>query len=359
MNNQNKIIKKILIDARTLNDSSEGVKTYTRALIESYINFYGFSNVSVIVRKKINELNILQIEYDKKTYSFINFLFFHEFLKNIDFDILHSPGHYNSFFKIKNKYYITTINDLFFLTVPQFYRKSKLINFFGVIKSYILTIFSLKNSDFIVTISKTTQKDIKRFYNYTSHVYYCGLKEIKRYNENNFLSNNNINKKDYFLYVGFLSTHKNVDFLINAFKKADTNKKLVICGKKTELKTDKENNIYGLGFVNDSDLSVLYENCAAFVFPSLYEGFGIPIIEALQYGVKVFSSNGGALSEFSEKYVKFFDPKNESTLITLLNSVDDIMQNKEDTINYAKKFNWHDLLLEMQNDIQNNIISNK
>jgi glycosyltransferase involved in cell wall biosynthesis len=348
-----KIVKKILIDGRTLNDSSTGVKVYTRALIKSYVDFYGKINVYVLVRKKLDELDIIQIVYDKKAYSFINFFIFHKFLRTIDFDILHSTGHYNSFFKVENKYYITTIYDLFFLTVPRFYRKSILLNFCGKIKSYFLTKYSLKNSDFITTISQTTKKDILRFYNYSSHVYYCGSNRITRNSEDgDILTNNNLCKNEYFLYVGFLSRHKNVDFLIKAFIQADTNKKLIICGKNTEQKTDIKNNIFGLGFVKDNDLAVLYENCAAFVFPSLYEGFGIPVIEVLQYGVKVFSSNGGALSEFSGRFVKFFDPKDENTLIPLLRKVDQIEQNKEEAIIYAKKYNWNTILLSMHNDIQ-------
>jgi glycosyltransferase involved in cell wall biosynthesis len=345
-------MKRVLIDGRVLTDSSTGVKVYTQALIESYVDFYGKENVSVLVRKKINDWDILQIEYDKKAYSIFNFLTFHRYLATLDFDIFHAPGHYNSFFKVKGKYYITTICDLFFLTVPHFYRNSILMNIFGVMKTNFIVKRSLKNSDYIVTISETTRKDILRFYNFCSHVYYCGLNKIQRQSDNNILNKNNLKKNDFFLYVGFLYHHKNVDFLIASFKLANTNKKLIICGKDTEIKTDIKNRITGLGFVRDSDLAVLYENCAAFVFPSLYEGFGIPVIEALQYGAKVFSSNGGALSEFSDEFVQFFNPKDKNTLIPLLEKVDEIEQDRGMAITYAKNFNWHDNLLKMQTDIQ-------
>jgi glycosyltransferase involved in cell wall biosynthesis len=345
-------MKRVLIDGRALTDSSTGVKVYTQALIKSYVNFYGKENVSVLVREKVNDCNFFQIGYNKKAYSIFNFLIFHKYLATLDFDIFHAPGHYNSFFKVKGKYYITTIHDLFYLTVPRFYRKSVFINFLGILKTDFFVRRSLRNSDFIATVSKTTQKDILRFYNFTSHVYYSGLNEIQNEIKSNILIDNNLHKNEYFLYVGFLSLHKNVDFLIEAFKLANTNKKLIICGKNTEIKTDIMNRIIGLGFVKDSDLAVLYRNCAAFVLPSLYEGFGFPIIEALQYGAKVFSSNGGALSEFSDEFVQFFNPKNKDTLIPLLEKVDEIEQDRKKAITYAKKFNWHALFLKMQTDIQ-------
>ena len=65
----------------------------------------------------------------------------------------------------------------------------------------------------------------------------------------------------------------------------------------------------------------LYQNASAFIFPSIYEGFGLPILEALSHNLKVFSSNGGSLKEFPEEVVKYFNPNNSDELIEIINKL--------------------------------------
>lgn len=110
--------------------------------------------------------------------------------------------------------------------------------------------------------------------------------------------------------------------MVNAFLSTNTEKKLVICGKGHHI--IKSNRIIYTGYIEDKELDYLYQNCSAFIFPSKYEGFGLPILEALSYHCKVFSSNAGSLGEFSSEIIHFFNPYEEKELVTLINNCDNI-----------------------------------
>ncbi len=144
-------------------------------------------------------------------------------------------------------------------------------------------------------------------------------------------------KKPYVLYVGSAYPHKNLEGLLDAwkmFKEADEqDHQLVLVGKespfykrlfeeeqKTENKkatthsdhgaTESYSNINHTGFVFDDDLSLLYEEAALYVFPSLYEGFGLPPLEAMSHGVPVVSSNRSCLPEVLGNAPLYVDPEN-------------------------------------------------
>lgn len=87
-----------------------------------------------------------------------------------------------------------------------------------------------------------------------------------------------------------------------------------------ELKVAAEN-IHFLGFVPDADLHALYQSCACFVFPSLWEGFGYPLIEAMQHGVPIGCSNTSSLKELGKDIAVFFDPEDVSDMTRALNII--------------------------------------
>ncbi|MDP2807617.1 MAG: glycosyltransferase family 1 protein, partial [bacterium] len=127
--------------------------------------------------------------------------------------------------------------------------------------------------------------------------------------------------KPYILYVGMLKSHKNIKRLIAAFEKAQTGLKdkyaLVIAG---DTKTDQDNlpewisrekigsTVLLTGYVPAGDLSALYTGAKTFVFPSLAEGFGMPPLEAMSYGIPVAASNASCLPEILGDAPCYFDP---------------------------------------------------
>lgn len=143
----------------------------------------------------------------------------------------------------------------------------------------------------------------------------------------------------YFLYVGLPMPHKNIQFLIDTFLKSQTDKILVICGKGHNPVLSTK--IIYTGWVNDSTLDYLYRNCAAFIFPSIYEGFGLPILEALSYHCRVFSSNAASLGEFSDKVLSFFSPTDDNRLKYLIENCDHIPVNNTLIDKYLQGFNWN------------------
>jgi len=121
-------------------------------------------------------------------------------------------------------------------------------------------------------------------------------------------------KKPYLLYVGNAYPHKNLENLILAFRKIKQDNfdlQLVLVGGDDYFykKLKKNNNdVIFTGFIKDEDLNVLYNNAALYVFPSLYEGFGLPPLEAMKRGVPVASSNATCLPEVLGDAAIYFNP---------------------------------------------------
>lgn len=124
--------------------------------------------------------------------------------------------------------------------------------------------------------------------------------------------------KEFLLYVGNAFPYKNVRRLIEAFRELGRpDLHLVLAGKKEffygelEAWVEAENipNVHFTGFVSDGELAWLYDNMRAYVFPSLSEGFGLPGLEAMQFGVPVISSRASCLPEVYGEAAHYFDPQ--------------------------------------------------
>ncbi|MCG9966625.1 glycosyltransferase family 4 protein [Pelotomaculum terephthalicicum JT] len=168
----------------------------------------------------------------------------------------------------------------------------------------------------IIAISENTKKDIIKYFGISPDkikVIYLGVDKNfssqKNKNDENILIRYNL-LPGYILTVGTLEPRKNLIRLLNAYKmivvSEDSIPKLVIVGGQGWLKEDinKVIDTLGLtekvvltGYVSDSDLPALYRNASVFVYPSLYEGFGLPPLEAMACGTPVISSNVSSIPE--------------------------------------------------------------
>jgi len=142
--------------------------------------------------------------------------------------------------------------------------------------------------------------------------------------------------KRFIMYVGRPTPHKNLGFLINVFKQlqaGDPDLYLVLAGKKDSLyaahearvKQEGIPNVLFTGFITDGELRWLYEHTACYVFPSLYEGFGLPGLEAMVHGAPVASSNATCLPEILGTAAHYFDPTDASGAAGVIH---DVLYNK-------------------------------
>lgn len=129
--------------------------------------------------------------------------------------------------------------------------------------------------------------------------------------------------EDYILYVGALSERKNISRLIKSFEEAknkyDFPHKLVLIGPSEKLlyesvNLNKSPDIVIPGYVNDYELKYAYKNAELFVFPSLYEGFGLPPLEAMACGTPVVASNTTALPEVLDNAAEFVNPHSTQSI---------------------------------------------
>ncbi len=165
---------------------------------------------------------------------------------------------------------------------------------------------------------------------------------------------------DYILFVGTLQPRKNIERLIEAFSKIKNqelgikNLELVIIGKKGWLYEDIlsapkkfkiEDKVKFLDFVPDSDLSLFYQNAVCFVLPSLYEGFGLPVLEAMNFGCPVITSNVSSLPEVAGDAGILVNPGSVEEIAKSIEKILKMTDNErkemiEKGYQQAKKFSW-------------------
>ncbi len=152
----------------------------------------------------------------------------------------------------------------------------------------------------------------------------------------------------FFLFVGNLKPHKNVETLVRAFGQVEGQEHLLIVGKKEGMirGIDWERlsllpKVHFMGQVKGGELRALYRRATALIFPSFYEGWGLPPIEAMAQGCPVIASRAASIPEACGEAAQYFDPHSVDELVSLLRSVSDwraefILKGKKQ----AEKFSW-------------------
>jgi glycosyltransferase involved in cell wall biosynthesis len=212
---------------------------------------------------------------------------------------------------------IVSVMDLSYLHFPETFKKNDL---YQLTK---WTEYSVKNAKKIITISNSSKDDIIKYYKVPESkvtVVHLGLKPLSMKATSKSLSEFGIDKK-FVLFVGTLQPRKNIERLIEAFSKLPESSKdyqLVIVGKKGWLyepilnapeKYNIKERVLFLDYVSDNDLPAFYAKAEVFVLPSLYEGFGLPILEAMRYECPVITSKVSSLPEAGGDAALYFDPE--------------------------------------------------
>lgn len=320
-------MKIVGIDVRLWNQT--GVGRYIRNLIENlekidnkneYVLFARSEDYEEIKNKITND-KLQIVKTDIKWHSVSEQIKFANVLKKENLDLVHFP--YFSVPIFYNKPYIVTIHDLIIhhfstgkastLTLPIY--MTKLFAYKYVIKK------AAQNAKKIIAVSNATKEEI------VDHLGVEGEKVEVVYNgiDKNFLKgtkDKKLIKEPYFLYVGNAYPHKNLENLIFAFEnilKTNKNVKLVLVGNKDYFYQRLKEKVNSLNMqeaivfyekADDKSLVNLYQNALALVMPSLMEGFGLPVLEAMSNRCLVLVSDIPSLREICQNNAIFFDPKN-------------------------------------------------
>ena len=281
-----------------------------------------------------------------------------------DFDIIHNPSQYPVI--PMGKKYVITIHDLIPVLYPQMVGKIHANAF----KKYIPYI--IKHSSKIISISKSTKNDIIRLYSINPDkidVIPNGVSESFKIMPSSLLNEFRERYKltnPYILFVGALEPKKNIPNLIKSFFYLLQEKpefELIIAGKKSWYYEDIFQTIKNLGiqtqvrflnYVTSEDLPLLYNAAEIFVFPSIYEGFGLPPLEAMKCGTPVITSNVSSLPEVMGEKGIMVEPDDPVALCEAMKKLIQDISFREDQVKYglerSRQFSWEktaDMTLEV------------
>jgi len=327
---------RIGIDIRLIGKKQTGSEAVVFNLVKN-LALIDNENEYILFTDILDEKNITKIKKEleienKKNFKIIslgkvnkflwNFWTLPMYLRKNHVDIYHTQ-YITPWFVPKSVKIVTIIHDISFNFFPQFIKFSDL--FF--LKTLIP--ISLKRADKIIAVSEFTKEEIIKYYRINPEKIECVYNSIN----DNFLTDEVSEEKvrevkikynlpeNFILYIGTLQPRKNIPQLIKAFGRIKDrlgNFKLVICGNKKSHNYDEkieesiktknlENSVIFPGFIDEEDKKFVYKLAHVFVFPSLYEGFGIPILEAMSQNIPVLASNIPSLKEIAENGALYFD----------------------------------------------------
>lgn len=264
----------------------------------------------------------------------------HLFFQKQKLNLFYTPNHYSPLFTPCPV--VATIHDLGYLKFPEQFNKKDLYQ----LKNW--TEKSIRRTHHLIAVSEFTKNEIIKIYKTKENqitVAYNGVGQPAKVDSR--ISQKILKKFDikapYFLYLGTLKPNKNIPFLIDAFNNLNNdNYQLVIAGKKGWLYDEifekiKEkkliHKVVFTGFINEIEKWALYKNAISLVIPSLYEGFGIPVIEAQKIGTPVIASDIPVFKEVIENSGILINPHQTDSLTQALKKI----TNKKIRKSFVKK----------------------
>ena len=371
---------RIAIDGRGINwYHGTGIGTYTENLVKNLLQIDKKNHYLLYWSgpdyDKYKRANTMIHMCSKRYHRFFEESYFPYTNDINNIDIHHIPQNGIGLYKDMNCKKVVTIHDLIPYIMPETVGKGYLTKFMEEMPKII------KESSAIITVSEHSKNDILKFFpNAEGKVFVTYLapkdiyKPLRRQSCVNYLKRKYSIDTPFLLYVGGFSSRKNVKGLIlsfyNMIKIFDKPLKLVVTGS---LKDDGDNllklchdlnlddKIIFTGFIPEEDLPIFYNGCEIFIYPSLYEGFGLPPLEAMSCGIPVITSNTTSIPEVVSDGGILIDPFDENSLtksmITLLTDEKLNVQLRFKALNRAKNFSWLNTSFETLN-VYNWILNN-
>lgn len=357
---------KIGFDAKRITHNSTGLGNYSRFIVEALAKYFPDNTYYLFTPSKGKEtLYAKLMENHAIQLCLPHGMWALSLLKNIwracfslqnnqNINVYHGLSNELPFgLKQKNVKSVVTIHDLIFMRYPEYYTFIDKCIYTSKVKH------ACQQADKIIAVSEMTKQDIIRYFNVSEDkivVVYQGCNKI-------FLAepalppfNEEVRKlytlpEHYNLYVGSIESRKNLKIIIEAMAKMTNPTHLVAVGKRTPYTaevemlikkyslTDKVTMLHGVGF---AELPAIYAMASIFIYPSFFEGFGIPIVEALNMGIPVIAATGSCLEEAGGTDSLYIDPHNSDDLVEKINIVENSKELQERMIangkEHAKKF---------------------
>lgn len=374
---------RIGIDARGANwYSGTGIGTYTQHLLKYLLKYDGENHYHLYwCGKNYKELplpeNVNISIASKRHHRFFEDYFIPENLKNKEIDIYHVPQNGIGLSSKKSCAYISTIHDLIPYVMPETVGKGYLKKFISQMPEII------QNSDMIITVSEFSKKDIMRIFDVEDEkirVTHLAADElfmpIDKGFSKEFMKNNYGIENDFILYLGGFSPRKNVKSILVAFsriyKNLSKDYKIVIIGPSKDehsylIKLSEslgiKDYVHFTGYVPYDHLPYFYNACSVFTYPSLYEGFGLPPLEAMSCKAPVITSNVSSIPEVTGDGAILINPFDTEELKSALERVleDEELRNSlsEKGFLRTKEFSWDKTAAETLNVYEDLYIKNK
>ena len=356
---------RIGLDARLYGPIGKGVGRYSEKLIENLEKIDQQNEYFVFLSKenfafyKPQNPNFHKVLAPYPWYSFREQFFFPRLLQKFRLDLVHFL-HFNVPLFYPGKFLVTIHDLVHYLPRKQVLSRNRFIYWFKKIGYHLVIQHNVKRAEKVITVSHFSRDQILRFTTanpskikviYEAADFPPRISKEKQ--EVEFLK-----EVPYLLYVGNAFPHKNLNRLLQAFKITHSfldipKLSLVLVGaldsyfKKLKEFSEQigiDKSVIFTGRVNEAELKWLYEHALAYVFPSLIEGFGLPGLEAMAYGLPVVSSNAGPLPEIYSEAALYFNPED---IIDLAKKITRIVQGqnlREELIKKGfeqiKKYSW-------------------
>lgn len=350
---------KIGIDARALGQKICGVSRVALSLIEvlgqiDELNSYVIYTNTVV---KIPGLpaNFRIVTTGCNRMNSLNDYRFYKFMLLDDLDLLHVMHSWLPLFIPRKVKKIVTIHDIFTVTDPHFFAKRRPFHWILRFYFWVLTWLTALRADVIITISRYCAEEIKRVFNLKDKRFEIVYNSPGITPEGDDSRSAVMGDREYLFYLGNFRSYKNVPTLVEGFahflKSTGQNIELVLAGNddNTQIKAlcarlsiaDRVHYFYR---PTDELVDHLYRNARAFVFPSLYEGFGIPPIEAMSYGIPVIISDAEALVETSGDAALVFDRTSPEDLAAKIKQILNDSDLRDDLVKRgyecARRYTW-------------------
>lgn len=337
---------KILIDGRLLSESPTGIDRYTRQCIRIGITRYGREQVHVLTHRSFPEIDCRQIQTRFRPFHLLHVWIF-SFARIWDrYDVVFVPFYVHRFRRSKTKS-ILVIHDLMFELVPGFFSENRLVNTAARWYYRLLVKQSCKHASHILSVSSTTQQDVVR-YGFQSRVFAEGINLIEA--PNSTIRPAFQSPETFYMYVGNTRPHKHVSFLLDAVRAGIIQEPVWIITRSV-IREPIPSGVFVWNDVSDVELIHLYKHTKAVIIPSKYEGFGLPVLEALYHRAPVICSRAGALAEFPEAFVLFYEPNSLDSFQEALHRLHSFSLPEESLQSFLKKHHWEQCLGSMMEEM--------